>query len=646
MLILDGMRFTAWRAAHTGSLAVMAEHLAVVLGSLLLVLAWIALGRTARRWLDRPAGDDGFDLGAALVVDVMVGASLAAIATLVLGASGLLSNASVLGLTIIGMLLLQRGMRESVGEIWRAVRAGHPAAQLLGLALLLLALVPALTPPGEWDTLAYHLRIPLGLLESGDFATPADSRGYATLIGVAHLATLPLLAAGWMEGPAVVHVLLMPLLIVGTVSLARTMRPDVSGAVVAAILIGCPALVLVAWTGRIDMVLALAVLAAHRAVVHALETGRRGSVAVAALTIGAALGVKSIGAAYLVALVPLAVVGRPVQMTLLGRGVLLALLACLPWFIKSWWLAGTPLYPLWYWGSLEPWLAQLATPAELATLDTRALSTLSQAREPFNLWHAFFAPERITIEQEGRWYGLSPLLLLFPGIVLVARRHLRWLLHALVPLIFIALVVLPATAINLRYLMPAYPALAAIAAVVVAQLADALPRLRGLLVAAAVAVAIIPAWQLMESRGPRLQRQVAHVVGTDDANAYVRRNSLMRSMDAMGSAIAQQGSVTDTVLFLWEAQALMLPQPVIIDAVHANWPLLSQLGAAQSCLAGTGIRWVVVGFGSLTYFQSKGVPEHMLRVAQFDSFRDRCLDAPVHARDGFLAYPLRQGRAG
>lgn len=645
MLILDGARFTAWRAAHTGPAWVVAEHFTVLLGATFLVLGWIALGRVVRTRLEGRSAADAFDLGGALVVDVMVGASLAAVATLLLGAVGLLSDTSVLLLTLVGLAALQRTMRECVGAIWRAIRSGHPAAQWAGALLLVLSIIPALTPPGEWDTLAYHLRIPLGLLEQGSFSVPADSRGYATLIGVAHLATLPLLAAGFMEGPAVVHVLLFPLLVAGTISLARTMRAEASGLLVAAIVIGCPALILVAWTGRIDLVLALAVLAAHRAVVHALDAKSDGAVAVAALTIGAALGVKSIGAAYIVALLPLAVVGRPVPTALLGRAVLLALVACLPWFIKSWWIAGTPLYPLWYWGNLEPWLAQLATAPDLVTLDTRALSTLSQAREPFNLWHAFFAPERITIEQEGRWYGLSPLLLLFPAIVLVARRELRWMLHALVPLVFIALVVLPATAINLRYLMPAYPALAAVTAVVVAQLASVVPRLQRLLVVAAVAIAIVPAWQLAESRGPRFQRQVAHAMGSNDANAFVRRNSLMRSLDDAGSAMARQGSVTDTVLFLWEAQALMIPQPAIIDAFHANWSLLSQLAVAGSCLNGTGIRWIVVGFGSLTYFQSKGVPDHMLRVAQFDRFRERCLGAPVHARDGFLAYPVLQGGA-
>lgn len=644
MLILDGARFTAWRSAHSGA-ALLMEHLGALLLALALLLAWIALGRVVRRALAGSPVSAALDPGGALVIDVIVGASLAALLSLALATAGLLSNATVLGSTVLGLLALRRTMRECALELLRSVRTVHPAVTVLGLALVLPALIPALTPPGEWDTLAYHLRIPLGMLEQGDLSVPADARAYATLIGVAHLATLPLLAAGFMEGPAVVHVLLFPLLIAGTASLARTVRTDASGIVVAAMLVGCPALILIAWTGRIDLVLALAALAAHRAVLYALDARTTGAAAVAALAIGATLGVKSIGAAYIVALIPLAVVGRSVPWPMLGRATYFAVLACAPWMLKSWWIAGTPLYPLWYWGGLEPWLAGLATSADLATLDTRALSTLSQAREPFNLWHAFFAPERITIEQEGRWYALSPLLLLFPAIVVAGRGAPRALLNAVVPLIFIALVVLPATAINLRYLMPAYPALVATVAVVVAQVAQAQPRLRGLLLAAASLVAIIPAWQLAESRGTRFQRQVSHVIGRDDANTYTRRSALLRSLDDVGLTIAREGAVTDTVLLLWEAQALMLPQPTLIDAFHANWPLLSQLQVSERCLAGTGIRWVVVGFGSLTYFQEKGVSDAQLRVAELDRFRDRCLGAPVHARDGFLAYAVRGGAA-
>src|SRR5690606_13600664 len=107
-----------------------------------------------------------------------------------------------------------------------------------------------------------------------------------------------------------------------TASLARTMRADASGVVVAAMLVGCPALILIAWTGRIDLVLALAALAAHRGVVYALDAKTTGAAAVAALAIGATLGVKSIGAAYIVALIPLAVVGRSVPWPMLGRAAL------------------------------------------------------------------------------------------------------------------------------------------------------------------------------------------------------------------------------------------------------------------------------------------------------------------------------------
>lgn len=66
----------------------------------------------------------------------------------------------------------------------------------------------------------YHLRIPLGLLEQGRLATPADSF-HVALVGASHFATLPLLAAGLRSGPAVMQVAALVLTLMSTGQLAE-----------------------------------------------------------------------------------------------------------------------------------------------------------------------------------------------------------------------------------------------------------------------------------------------------------------------------------------------------------------------------------------------------------------------------------------
>lgn len=641
MLILDGVRFTEWLASHSGVARVAGEHVATVVCAALLLLLWMSLGCTVRTWLTRAEGESTLSGYAAITIDSIVGASVLAVAMLLLGAVGAISNVSVVVLTLLAAIVARHAIVEYSAGIWQSVQDAPRWALGIGALGFVVVLMYALIPPMDWDTLAYHLRLSLGALDTGHLGAPADARGYASLFGVAHLAALPLLALGLMEGAAVLHLLLIPIVIAGTVELARSMRPDASSTLITAMLIGCPAVLLVAWSGRIDLVLTLSALAAHLAVLHAIDARSKGAIAVAALAMGATLGVKSIGAAYIVALLPLVLIGRPLPAALVWRGVALTLVACLPWFIKSYVIAGTPVFPLWYWGTLEPWLANLATPAELAAgFDVSGLATLERAREPFSAFAAFFDPARITIETEGRFYALSPLLLVFPAIVFIAGKRRRWWMNALVPLIFIALVVLPATANNLRFLMPAYPALIAVTAVVLASFVSTFPRVRTLVVVAATCVAVLPAWNMMAVRAPRFMRQVNHAVGADDAATYLRRSPSFRSLEILGSEITKHGSVRDTVLLLWEARAPLIPQPTIIDPFHANWPFLSQLSATESCLAGTGIRWVVVGHATLTYFQEFGTPAEMMRMPQLDAFRDRCLGPPVHRRDGFLAYPV------
>jgi len=654
VLTLDGTTFATWLERHAGTSVIVFEHLTAIAAAGVLILLWIAGGAWVRRTVDgavdpstedvRDSDSDSRD--AHLIVDAMIGAG--GLALLMLGLSGfhMLTPPVVLVTTGLASVALRREMREALTRVGAITRAVSPTLRVTGTVLLLCLLVPALLPPSEWDTLMYHLRLPLGALEQGSLQTPADALAFSALIGVAHLAAIPLLALGLLEGPGVLNVLLLPLIAVGTAALARSIAPQASRAVAAATLLGCPALILVAWSARIDTIFAAAILATHLAVVHGVRTRRMGAMILAALAAATSLGVKSLAAAYLVALVPLVLVPGRLPLRLLVWTGVVSCVAAAPWLLKSWLIAGTPLYPIGFAGTLDPWLATLAAEQSVTALDRTALGSLWLSREPFNLWDAFFAPGRLTIEGEGRFYALSPALLLLPLGFAVRAHRLTWLVHALVPMLFIAVIVGASAEINLRYLMAAYPALAAVtgAAVGAFVAGDRFARgLRRILLVAVGVAALWPTLRFLDVRLPTLRTEVAHALGQRDGVPQWQRLSTMNTLAAISDTISALGGERDTVLLLWEARALALRQPVLMDAFNANWPILAQLPAASQCLRGTGVRWLVVGSGSLSYYTTRGAPRGIFRLEALDTFRTRCLGDPVFSSNGFVVLPLRNG---
>lgn len=640
--ILDGKRFAEWLANHDATARVIAEHVGAVVASAALIVLWIALGTALRQFVERrDRAESEPDAAALLVLDAALGAGALGTLLLAPGMLGGLWPATVLGVSVVIALLVRRQAREAVrrlAEQWRGlprlVRVAAPVA--LGLML-----APALVPPAEWDTLMYHLRLPLGALEHGRLVTPPDAVAFSALIGVAHLATLPLLALGLLEGTAVVQVLLLPLLMLGTSALARFIHAGASTSVAAAALLGCPALTLVAWSGRIDAVFVLAILAAHLAVLRALRSEREGALLASAVAIGIAIGTKTIAAAYLVALLPLLAVGRPPRVPALLRGALVVVITALPWALKSQLVSGTPLYPIGFGATLDPWLAALASRGAVdGPFDLSALRALWLSRAPFNLWDAFWAPERLTIEGEGRHYAFSPIFLVLPAILMFRAQRARILPHLLVPLLFVALVVLPFSEINLRYLMAAYPALAALSGVAVGVLRERFPSIRTLVRTAAVLLALVPFASLLTARAPVFASEFGHAIGTRGAPQHWRASGSTGALAQVADVLAVRAGAQDTVLMLWEARALALRQPVLMDGFTATWPLLAQLPAADECLRGTGVRWVLVGRGSLSYYVSRGMPPELMRLAAFSAFRSRCLGAPVFENGAFMLFPM------
>lgn len=639
-------------------LPVLLLHVATLVGALLLLLTQVAIGATVRARL----GARGPETAAwRWPVDATLGAGLLALVLLAAGAIGALQPASVLASTLALALLCRRAWAAAARELGvRLVPSGtvtepgiETSAALLLRALLavlvLLCVAAALAPPTEWDSLMYHLRIPLQLLEQGRLATPVDSF-HVALVGTSHFATLPLLAAGLRSGPAVMQVLALVLTVAATTQLAA--RAGVSrpgGWIAAAMVLGSPAFMLVAITARVDVTLVLALVVAHLALLTARDEQDGRLVLVAALLVAVAMGIKPQAGAYALALVPLGWMASRGARPALAAAVV-AGIASAPWYLKNQWLVGAPLYPKGAPGWFEPWIAQLyGTPIRPATVDASILSALPEARGTFDLLDAFFEPGRLTIEGEGVFYALSPLLLTLPLLLLAVRRDRRAVGIGAVALVYGAFVIVPFGQINMRYLMPAVPALA-VAVVAGLESANAMlggrmsTGMRRALVGIALLIALLPLSGAVRQRflgGDAVL--LRHALGIASAQEVWRRHpdGTARELSPTIANVQRLVPAGSRILFLWEARGAAFERDVLVDVMLSNWSYVAQSPAAETCLAGTGITHLLVGAGSVEYYVNRGADPRAFLLDRFARFRERCLGPNTTVGPGVELFPLR-----
>lgn len=623
---------------------IVAGHLATIGATLLLVAVWIAVGG---RVLDRLQPErHGWPAPLPLVTKALLGQGLVALVGLALGAVGLLRPAVVLGVLGLAVFLLRRDLAALAGALRGLSPGGGPLRRVAvgaWAALALLMVVLALAPPWDWDTLMYHQALPLEFLRSGSVDVPTDNL-HVGVIGVAQFASLPLLAAGLTAGPAMASVASYLLLAGAMLALARVAGDDDDGWWSLLLLVGTPAFLLVATTARVDVTVTGALVVAHAVLLLAAGHRGRAELVVAAICFGFAAGMKLHAVAYAAACAPVALVAWKhwrVPTLALGACVLVAA----PWLLKNAILVGAPFYPLGAPPRLEPWLAAIAgSEAIPAGFDTRALAQLGESRTAFNLWDAFFHPDRVTIEGEGRFYGLPVALLLLPISLFVLRRRPAGLMLALPPLGYLALVVLAAPHTNLRYLFPAIPPLV-VASVIGVRAALARP-LRGAWHRAAVglalglsAVTLFPAAKERLGPGVLLLRWAAGA----ETRAGVRArfpDVAARDIAALDQSLAGLGREALVLLF-WEARTGGLRARALADVRLSNWPLLNQTAAAESCLARTGITHVVINRRSLEYYIGRGASAEVFRVRELREFIDRCL-MPLSEVRSYLIFRVRR----
>lgn len=587
-------------------------------------------------------------------VSASLGAGVLASLNFVLGVFGLMRPAVVL--TVAGAALaltwhdaskLLSDLRDHFMRL--SGRALEPAdiGPVLILGIVFVAALGALAPTTDWDSLMYHLRVPTQFLEEGRIYLPRDNF-HVALVGVAQMSTLPLLAAGIANGPALMQVAAIVLLFVATGGLARSVGIARTGwmATISA-LVGCPILLLVGITARVDVTLALMLIAAHLSLLGATESDalprdRRVLLFIAAALIGFSVGIKPQAGAYAIALVPLgwrAAAGW--CWALLATA--LSLLVFLPWGLKNHLLVGSIAYPVGVPPWFVPWIADLYGSKVIGSqVDQAILDALGDARASFNVMDAFLNPSRLTIEGEGGLYRLSPALLLLP-LAALGWRERRASGVVLVACGYALLVVLPFGRINLRYLLPALPGLAiGVGLGVERLLATQRSAPRRLLLAFTCTVAMLPLWPAVHSRFISSTVLVRHAAGrASAAEVWMQHPDFAVSQLAVAvRAVSAQVPESGLVLMLFEPRGFAFDRRVLQDVLLSNWSYVSQSPAAGSCLAGSGITHVLVNTGAISYYVNRGVEPQYLRLQELQRFAQRCLGERVFMASGMELWTL------
>jgi hypothetical protein len=522
-----------------------------------------------------------------------------------------------------------------------ALRYLVPAVTLLVIVTLL---ATALTPPTDFDSLMYHLRVPLQWLERGRFFLPADNLHVAQT-SLLHMLYLPLLTAGTWAAPAVFNALLCMLLGVCVHSLCRRYFGSTAAGLGFCLLWGNATILLVGPTPRADVVLCLFLVTVHYALI--LGLGRQGTASAALVTtagalFGFAFGIKYLALAYGLGLLASATwaLSKEDRTYVAPRLILAftaaALITSFPWLLKNALLLGAPLYPFLSSPMLPPWIEPLYHSRYLPTwAPADSISVLHQIRVAVNLGDFFFNPGRLTPETEGRLYFPCPVIILSPLVFAWRVRTLSG--FATAGLLYLATVLFVSIETNLRYLVPGLVALTIAVAGASGTTLAKIKRWRSAITVALVTLNLLPAGLAVMKRMSSTQA-ASLALGKISRNHYLVGNrglpqqSYFETASLLNRLLPQQSRV----LLLFEARGLYFNASVLQDNLSSNWLLMLPFLDANTCLAETGVTHILVNNNVLRYYVYRGLQPKAISWDRFSQFERKCLTLVAMLPEGPL----------
>ena len=640
------------RWSATGPLLVL-DHLFNLLAvvTLLVICAAVGWKVLSRIGLQFQEG------GEALTFAIAVGCGMVGTVLLGIGALGLLKPlwigaaliacfaagaSSLAQLVITARHWLQRPPRPEPGSNI------SPFHKIITAAAAAFLLVRALSPPTDFDSLTYHLRIPLQWLQHGGIYLPEDGLHFS-VVGLDHLLYVPLLALGSLEGPAILNAGFALLLGFAILSAARRFFSETTARVSLAILWASTTLLLTATTPKVGAALSYLLFMGHYALLRCYKEGdHRGLWALSGALFGLAAGVKYLSLPYVVALVPVllwfaaAHTSNPQDswrrlLTFAAAGMV----AAAPWALKNIAYVEAPLYPFFAEPRLAPWLAEIYGSSRLpAGVNPAIYRLVSSARDPLNVKDLFFDPTRLSPEAEASGYFTNPIMAAVPLAFLVGTSPA--LLALLIPgLLYPVILFVFSSQLNLRYLIPfAIPL-----SIVAARALDAATihaRLRRQILILICAITLLPtATAALEKLVE--DRSVSLVLGLVSRTGYLRSSGNWETRNYLAMTSMVNGAVGPEarILMFFEERGLLFRPQVTRDDAFTNWPLLAPASSRLHCLRDAGYTHVLIGTGLLSYFVRRGLDSSIAGVPGLRRFAEQCL-APIITTDQFTLYKVRQ----
>jgi hypothetical protein len=347
----------------------------------------------------------------------------------------------------------------------RTVRPDIAMLPLLPVGVVLLALLfESLMPYVGWDASVYHLTLPKLYLANGGFRrVPFNVSSYWPL-NIQLLYAFAMLIHDYIVAK-LLHLMFLVLCVVAAYRLASKHSSQAGGSVAAMLLLANPVLLDEARFAYIDLGFAFFFLMAFAFALEHLHTRRAVPLVLAGISCGVVAGTKILGAVAAPCIAGLVVFSRatPFQIAELRhavRDVLLyvalpAFFLALPWYLRSYWYTGNPLYPLFY-----PWFGGPEWNTSLTQQFLRWQQSIGMGRQFVDY---LLLPFRVVLDGgddyghfDGRispvWSIVVPVSLAFAGSNPVVRRSL-----AVACLYFVAWA---ATSQQARFLIPIIPLVA------------------------------------------------------------------------------------------------------------------------------------------------------------------------------------------
>jgi hypothetical protein len=401
------------------------------------------------------------------------------------------------------------------------LRQGDGLWKTISILAVLIGFVGALAPEIEYDALWYHLWLPKIWLQHG---RPVDVISEFTSL---YPLTWELifgagLVLGGPGGAKLLHFSSFLLTAVLVYQLSLRFLPQISAWLATALFLTIPTVLWEAATAYVDLALAMHTGLAIYALLRYVEGRSREWFALAVLNLGLALATKHLGLFVLA----ITTIGLTLRLWLDDRSLrralipplmlgVLSLLFPLPWYLRSWYASGNPVFP-------DLFSIFGASPPERWSAITEYgwRQFLAKFGPPRSLLNFLNLPWDMTVHAERYGGTLGPLFaLLLPALAFGASASwiIPWLLCFVI--LYLGLWSTPLNSLQLRFLMPLTPVLAVLAAEAYQRLQSSLARnVRGVTNAMQAGLALLlllnlpPFTSLHESDRVRSKGWLTHVI--------------------------------------------------------------------------------------------------------------------------------------